>query len=254
MRVEAKSPIPTSEVEPQLRKGPIPLYVQLADVLRRRVAERYRADDRLPTVAQLGAEFGVALVTVRQALALLEQEGLIDRARGRGTTVLEAPAAAGRFHLSTALDDLIESTRDTQPRILKTALAMPPRELVPAKGTLAPSYRFMHRVHSIGGQPYAVLRLYLDDRLYRALPPARFRTDTVVCALKTLRPSPIRSGHQHVGIGRAAADDASWLQIPRDSPVARIKRYLQDRKGTLIYLGDVVYRGDFVSWEMDLDV
>jgi GntR family transcriptional regulator len=112
----------------------------------------------------------------------------------------------------------------------------------------------MHRVHAIGGQPYAVLRLYLDDRLYRALPPARFETDTVVCALKSLRPSPIRSGRQHVSIGRAAADDASWLEVPHDSPVARIRRYFEDRKGTLIYLGDVVYRGDFVSWEMDLDV
>lgn len=254
MRVEPTSPLSTLQAEPQLRKGPIPLYVQLADALRRRVAERYRADDRFPTVAQLGAEFGVALVTVRQALALLEEEGLVSRARGRGTTVLQAPATSGRFHLSTALDDLIESTRDTRPRLLKTALAMPPRDLVPAKGILAPSYRFMHRVHSIADAPYAVLRLYLDDRLYRALPSERFETDTVVCALKTLRPSPIRSGHQHVGIERAAADDASWLQVPPDSPVARIKRYFQDRKGTLIYLGDVVYRGDFVSWEMDLDV
>lgn len=240
--------------ETQLRKGHIPLYVQLADALRRRVRERHRPGDRFATVEQLGGEFGVALVTVRQALAILEEEGLVNRARGRGTVVLEPPPASGRFHLSTALDDLIESTRDTTPRILRTTLAMPPAELVPSGGELAPAYRFMHRVHAIGAQPYAVLRLYLDDRLYRQLPAARFETDTVVCALKSLKPSPLHSGRQHVAIGRAAADDASWLQVPRDSPVARIKRSFKDRKGTLIYLGDVVYRGDFVSWEMDLDV
>ncbi len=242
------------EAPTQLRKGHIPLYVQLADALRRRVRERHRPGDRFATVEQLGSEFGVALVTVRQALAMLEEEGLVDRARGRGTIVLDPPPASGRFHLSTALDDLIESTRDTAPRVLQTALAMPPAELVPPDGELAPAYRFMHRVHAIGGQPYAVLRLYLDDRLYRQLPAARFETDTVVCALKSLKPSPLHSGRQHVAIGRAAADDASWLDVPPDSPVARIRRSFKDRKGTLIYLGDVTYRGDFVSWEMDLDV
>jgi len=243
-----------SQIDTPLRKGPIPLYVQLADVLRRRVAERHGVGDRLPTVVQLAHEFGVALVTVRQALALMEAEGLISSARGRGTIVLDRPSAAGQFHLSTALDDLIVSTRDTRPRILKVELAMPPAELVPAEGTLAPAYRFMHRVHAIGNSTYAVLRLYLDDRLYRALPRSLFEKETVVCALKTLRPSPIKSGHQHVSIGRAAADDASWLEIPPDSPVARIRRHFKDRKGTLIYLAEVIYRGDFVSWEMDLDV
>ncbi len=247
----ATVPLPAAS---PLRKGPIPLYVQLADVLRRRVAERYRAGERFPTVDQLATEFAVAQVTVRQALALLEDEGLVDRARGRGTIVLEAPAPASRFHLSTSLDELIASTRDTQPRLLETGFAMPPADLVPATGTLAPKYRYMHRVHAIGGEPYAVLRLYVDDRLYRSLPPSQFERETVVCALKRLRPSPIHSGRQHVTVQRAAADDASWLGVSPDAPVARIRRQFLDRKGTLIYLGDIVYRGEFVSWEMDLDV
>lgn len=250
----ARSTAAATAVTPALRKGPIPLYVQLADALRRRVVERYRAGERFPTVEQLATEFAVAHVTVRQALALLEKEGLVERARGRGTTVLEAPVTASRFHLSTSLDELIDSTRDTEPRLLETALAMPPADLVPASGTLAPRYRYMRRVHAIGGQPYAVLRLYVDDRLYRALPAALFERETVVCALKRLRPSPIHSGRQHVTVERVAADDAPWLGVPHDAPVARIRRHFLDRKGTLIYLGDIVYRGDFVSWEMDLDV
>lgn len=237
-----------------LRKGPIPLYVQLADVLRRRAIERYRAGERFPTVQQLATEFAVAQVTVRQAQALLEKEGLLERARGRGTIVLEPPAPPSRFHLSTSLEELVASTRHTEPRILATALAMPPAELVPTVGMLAPKYRFMHRVHAIGGDPYAVLRLYVDERLYRSLPASRFANETVVCALKRLQPSPIHSGRQHVTVQRVAADDATWLGIPHDAPVARIRRHFLNSRGTLIYLGDIVYRGDFVSWDMDLDV
>ena len=48
-----------------LNKGPIPLYVQLAEVLVRRFDGNYEIGDKLPTVEQLVAEFGVSPVTVR---------------------------------------------------------------------------------------------------------------------------------------------------------------------------------------------
>lgn len=237
-----------------IRKGPIPLYVQLAGALERRIKEGYKEGDRFPTVEQLAAEFGLAPITVRQALALLEKDGLINRARGRGTLVLKTQADVGKFRLSTGLKDLVESTRDTQPQVLRTALQMPPTELLPATGTMAPQYRFMHKVHSIAGKPYAIVRIYIDERLYARLPPTLFERETVVCALNTLQPSPIKSGRQKVTIGRAVADDASWLKVPVDSPVAQIKRYFYDEAGVVIYIASVIYRGDFVSWEMNVDV
>lgn len=237
-----------------IRKGPIPLYVQLAGALERRIKESYKAGDRFPTVELLGAQYGLAPITVRQALALLEKDGLISRARGRGTMVLKTQSDAGKFHLSTGLNDLVESTRDTQPQILRIALQMPPAELLPARGSIASQYRLMHRVHSIAGRPYAVVRIYLDERLYSSLPPALFEKETVVCALNTLHPSPIKTGRQQVTIGRAVADDASWLKVPVDSPVAQIKRYFYDEADVLIYIASVIYRGDFVSWEMNVDV
>lgn len=43
--------------------------------------------DRLPSHIQLSEEFGVAPLTVRQVLARLEEEGIVERAQGRGTFV-----------------------------------------------------------------------------------------------------------------------------------------------------------------------
>src|SRR5687768_8221892 len=70
-----------------------PQYLRLADELRQQIASgSLQPGDRLPTFAEARAVYGANAYTVERAQALLEQEGLISRARGRGALVLQ-PAA-----------------------------------------------------------------------------------------------------------------------------------------------------------------
>lgn len=72
--------------------GPDPLHVQLADVLRGRIADgTYEVNRRVPSQRELEIEFGVARPTVQKALGTLESEGLIRKVQGRGTYVLRTP-------------------------------------------------------------------------------------------------------------------------------------------------------------------
>src|SRR5689334_8106690 len=58
---------------------PIPRYVQLAELIRQRLAKgRWLPGDLLPSIEHLMAEFDVARVTVRQAIAMLAEEGLLS--------------------------------------------------------------------------------------------------------------------------------------------------------------------------------
>lgn len=76
------------------RSGPIPLWAQLADDLRRR-ARRGEFHERFPTDAELTADYGVSRHTAREAVRALRDEGLLERRQGRGTflrpLVVEAP-------------------------------------------------------------------------------------------------------------------------------------------------------------------
>ena len=68
----------------------IPLYVQLAELLRRRVRSGALAPGAtLPPIPDMMREFRVARVTVRQAVRLLTADGLLSPQRGRGTFVTE---------------------------------------------------------------------------------------------------------------------------------------------------------------------
>lgn len=77
-------------------------YMQVADTLRREIAEGVFQDGQaLMTEEELRFRFKVSRQTVRQAIALLENDGLVDRRRGSGTYVRHGPRRRqGTMHVA----------------------------------------------------------------------------------------------------------------------------------------------------------
>lgn len=70
----------------------VPAYRQLADVLRGRVlATTYSPGSQIPSERELVAEFEVSRPTVRQAIELLRNEGVLVAEHGRGIFVRPTP-------------------------------------------------------------------------------------------------------------------------------------------------------------------
>lgn len=66
-------------------KPNVPMAVQAAELLRQRLRKDYVDGGRLPGENVIASELGVSRGTVRQALAILEREGVILRQQGTGT-------------------------------------------------------------------------------------------------------------------------------------------------------------------------
>ncbi len=76
------------------REGSKPIYVQIADVVAARIeAGEIPVDRPIPSELHLQQEFGVARDTIRAAVALLRDRGLVHTVMGKGTFVLP-PAAS----------------------------------------------------------------------------------------------------------------------------------------------------------------
>ncbi len=72
-----------------------PKYIQVSELLIREInAGHWREGERLPVEAELAKELSVAIGTLRKALTLLEEEGLLERRQGSGTYVRKAPREA----------------------------------------------------------------------------------------------------------------------------------------------------------------
>jgi GntR family transcriptional regulator len=68
--------------------GPVPIYRQIAGILRRRIETgELETDDRLPSESDLVGTYGVSRVTARRAVDLLRSEGLVYTVPQRGTFV-----------------------------------------------------------------------------------------------------------------------------------------------------------------------
>jgi GntR family transcriptional regulator len=76
------SPFLISQADPR------PLYQQIKDQLRHRIAVgELKAGDEIPSIRQLAADIRVSVITIKRAYLELELEGVIQTRQGRGSFV-----------------------------------------------------------------------------------------------------------------------------------------------------------------------
>jgi GntR family transcriptional regulator len=232
--------------------SPLPRYAQLAELLRQRIVRGlWPKGHKLPSIEELMQEFGIARVTVRQAVDLLARDGVLSPQPGRGTFVTALPAQDRSLKLETSLRTLADVYRHDKPKLTLIEEAAANAPLQPEDGAPAPQYRFMRRVHSNRNEAYCVISLYLDDRVFRRA-PSRFRRETAIPVLLELPGLRIANARQTVTISTADVEVATHLSVALGSPVALVRRVFTDASGTVLYLAEVTYRGDYIRFEMDL--
>ena len=79
-------------MKPSNKPTRLPLYVQVSELLHREIAAgHWISGERLPTESQLAQDLDVAVGTLRKALKVLEEDGLLERRQGSGTYVRKPP-------------------------------------------------------------------------------------------------------------------------------------------------------------------
>jgi len=106
--------------------------IQLRDVLRQRIADDgMRPGDQIPTEHELAARYSVSRATVREALKLLEQDGLLDVVHGRGRFVSAASGLLVNRPVTTfesLTEMLVGLGYQPQNRVLAAELVAPDEE------------------------------------------------------------------------------------------------------------------------------
>ena len=93
-----------------LPSGPVPIYRQIVDQVRRRVASgSLAAGDELPSVRALAQAHAINPMTVSKAYSLLEAEGLLERRRGMGMFVAAVRPARSVSQRLTLLEPALQA-------------------------------------------------------------------------------------------------------------------------------------------------
>ena len=241
----------TGQLARTYERSRVPLYLQVASALRRRIEEgQWKAGQKISTLEELESEFQVARVTVRQAIDLLQKEGLVQRRQGKGTFVTRAIKDKRWLQLETNWSSLVATIEDNVPRILPVKTPPQPR-FDPDDGQPARAYEYIRSVQSRNNEPYALVGVHLAKRVFELAPDA-FETRAALPVLSTLFGVKIARAHQTLVIGSADMETAEHLKVALNSPTAEAHCVVTDDKGVVIYVGDIIYRGDCVRLNIDL--
>ncbi|MDB6179591.1 GntR family transcriptional regulator [Paracoccus sp. Z330] len=228
-----------------MRRANVPLHVEVASLLRSRILSgELTAGERLPSLAELATVFGVTSLTVRQAMNTLDEEGLIERASGRGTFVKEVEIKPRRvFSVRSDLSQLMGGDKPLEV-VLSTDATFD--EDVVIDGT---RFKRLKRRHEVGGKPFCMLDVHLNKDIYE-LAPERFDKELIVLALKDLGIA-LGSASQTVALSSADLEMAEGLGVDVNSPVFKVVRKVNDQKDRLIYFADLIYPGDALEFRID---
>jgi GntR family transcriptional regulator len=238
-------------LHPALSEPGIPRYLQVASLLRKRIQDGvWKIGDRVSTIEELEKELGVARVTIRQAIEVLTDEGMVRSHQGRGTFVTKMAQRDRWLDLITDWPGLMAPIESNVPHILSLGGSSVPA-IQDADGLLANQYICLRSVQTRDGEPYALARVHLAQDIYER-GADQFEKRIALAVLADLKNAGIKKAMQTIVISSADLETAQHLQIPLNSPIAEARCVVTDRKQRVIYLGEITYRGDCVRLNIEL--
>lgn len=231
------------------RGSGVALWKQIAERLEWQIGSGlYQPGSRLPVEADLSAKFGVNRHTVRRALAVLAEKGLIEATAGRGTFVKEVPL---RYPIGarTRFSEIVSAGgREPSGRCLgsqvEEAQGEVARELMVADGT--PVLR-IDTIHEADGVPISFGRCYFPEARCRDLDLIYSATGSLTRALATLGIQDFRRRETRI-TGRVANErEQEMLSLAPGRSVLVVERVDVEVNGTPLQWGRSSFAADRVQ-------
>ena len=222
-------------------------YRDIADGLRVRVgAGEFAAGRLIPSESDLGAQYGASRVTVRRALEVLRDEGLLDARQGFGWFVATEPVPQRLARLATIEGQMAESGLRPERRILEFAFVKSDARVRRVLG--CDQVLRVRRLNLADGEPFARVTVWCPADLGQHLS----RADVERSPFYELLAVPLGGATQTIGAAAASLDDAELLHIPPGSPVLRCERVTSNEAGEAVLFSEHVFPGHRTEFVVDL--
>lgn len=224
-----------------------PLHRHVSETLRGDIARgRYKPGQVLPSEPDLTQLFGVSRSVVRQALATLQAEGLVERSHGRGTFV--KPRELHR-RVVQELDGLGAQISGEAGPVHTTVLEfeLVAYESAPWDGDSA--LRLM-RLRSVDSEPVALIETYLPPACAEFL-NADVLNDASLHSLMRSSGMTLESSTRTVRAVAASAAEAKHLDLGIGAPTLVLKGTTFDADDKPVEVFRTAHRGDRVAFDLD---
>ena len=229
------------------------LFQSIAQALRSDIAEgAYPSGRKLPTEAELAARFGVNRHTVRHALSVLTDEGLVQSRRGSGTVVVGRPldyplGKRVRFH-----QNLAEAGRDADKRVLSLEVRdATDKDARVLKVPLGAPVCIRRGVSMADSSPVAFSESRFPEHWLPGLAAALEDSASITAALSQVGIDDYTRATTRVAAERATATMALHLGLSEGDPVLYTSSTNIDAKGRVVEYGQTWFAGARVVLTLD---
>jgi GntR family transcriptional regulator len=208
------------------RQSPVPLYFQLAGLLTEDITRgRWLPGDRLVSEAELCEAYGVSRATVRQALLRLENEGMIERVKGRGTFVADSRDRSWLLQSSEGFfNDEVSRLRAVNSTVLRCEVAPLPHWASEALGLPDGGKGvILERLRAVDGQVVSYVSDYLLERYAAAARSLEERDGSLYDRIAEMEGVSVHGGRRVLEATFAKPDIAKLLNVGPRTPLLLIE-------------------------------
>ncbi len=234
------------------RSSPVPLYFQVAEQLERAIVSgEIGAGERLENEITMAQDLGLSRPTMRQAIQVLVDKGMLVRRRGVGTQVVHGQVRR-QVELTSLFDDLAAAGQHPRTTVLEQLL-------VPADEQVAEQLQVdlgepvwsLRRLRFIaGGEPLAVMHNYLPSSIVD-LGDVDLEAQGLYSSLRDAG-FVIRVARQSIGARGVRPVEARLLREEVDAPLLTMQRTAYDNLGRAVEFGRHAYRPGLYSFDVTL--
>jgi GntR family transcriptional regulator len=236
------------------KQSRIPYYHQLADILREIIQESVSGNHRelLPSENELAGSYQVSRATVRQALNLLEREGLVHKAKGKGTYISKHRV---RYPLTTFISTSEEmGRRGWTPGVeVLSFTEINPYSPITESLEITDEDKVYElcRLRLGDDDPVGIQWAYLPVKLCPGLIDLNLAT-SLTQVMEARFGIKFWSAHEFLRARLPTKFEAQKLKIPENLPLIYMERITFSFEGTPVEFLQSVWRSDCYEYEFSL--
>lgn len=236
------------------KHSPIPIYYQIMNQLREKIAEgEYTVDKALPPERELAETYQVSRMTIRQAIAELVNEGLLVRRKGIGTFVAPPKLEQALSSLTSFSEDMAQRGMKAGSRVLSFKETAPDPTTRKTLGLSAEDTIFeCVRLRLADEEPMALETTMLVAAFCPGLQQEDLENQSLYKVLAERWGIELDHATQSLEPILAPPSEAALLHVQPGSPLLLMHRVTYDQDGRAFEHVKSFYRGDRYKFVTEL--
>jgi GntR family transcriptional regulator len=228
----------------------LPLHVQVEELLRNLItSQKSTPGVMLPKEIELANQLGISRSTVRQATNKLENEGLLKRKKGVGTTI------ASKKKLSTELNHWYSFTKEMKERGVEVTNLFIKTSFIPANEKLAQFFNIevgrlilrLSKLKGTGTEPIVYFESFFHPRI--GITKEDDFSIPLYTMLETKYGIKVESSDENI-TARLAGRVGTKLQVSAESPILYRERFVYDPGNRPVEYNVGYYRSDKFTYSI----